>query len=98
MTINQELKMPERKGKFKDLNTGVLHHHNGSTVSPRDVEYIKTKEYVGELLADGEVYFNKTTDSVAVIYHDKVKIYFNREREGKTPSCFKDCIVYDKEK
>jgi len=75
---NQELKMPERKGKFKELNTGVLHHHNGSTVSPRDVEYIKTKEYVGELLADGEV-------------------YFNREQEGKTPSCFKDCIVYDKE-
>lgn len=41
---------------------------------------------------------NKHFKGVAIIYHDKVKVYFNREYEGKTASCFKDCIVYDKEK
>lgn len=97
MDTNKELKMPERKGKFKDLDLGTYCKSN-TIITQSDVEYIKTKEYIDKTPAYGEVYFNKTTDSVAIIYHDKVKVYFNREYEGKTASCFKDCIVYDKEK
>ena len=94
---NQELKMPERKGKFKDLDTGVLHYNKPNTISPIDVEYIKTWEYIDKTPAYGEAYFNQHGDMAAIIYRDKVKVYFNREFKGKTASCFKDCIVYDKE-
>ena len=55
-------------------------------------KYIENNfNFIGITPGNGKHYFNAELDLCAIIYHNKIRIYYNRiKKEGNKPYCFKN--------